>query len=935
MTVTMSDITEKHVEQILEQGSSQTNVPKSTIMEPAGQAFDASKTIERSMSDATLKGQSAAIPQITKLGQTRAASVDNLRVAVAAGDVSPVSERSTVYEDLSKIDTEAATAAESRAKCMRLKLRNPELETIQQDEQEVEAVWHENTFGLKTPPIKDRNQRQSYGDFDSEFSLEDPKSSNPLKDRPHRHSMGDFETEEDLSEDPNGESHDSSFYTKYPLRFPHGYSLGKYRHNLKLSYQTLSQRLEGFIGAIRESDIPQQCRLLTDILLLIKEAWNTPVYGRDLAYGLCDIMRMEGLVDMLIHNCGLLDNHELLLHSANLLEQQVMSTRNRERVARYGLEVVVQMAKTNVGNQQMALAITGILENLFKLSEETCTKVINLGGLDVILRWCRCGTDYHILRRCAKALANLSLFGGAENQEVMAKHNVPEWLFPLAFSDDNSVRYYACLAISTLVANKELEASVIKSGTLDLVLPFINSTRPSLFAQSDITHKQGRDKIWLKHLIPLLFSRRQEPQALAAFHFAMEAIIKAEQGRQEIFHEIDAVEPLKKIASSPNTVASKLAAEALKVIGEKIPHKLSQQVPLWTVEDVAYWVSQIGFPEFVESFKACQVDGDLLLILTCEDLAEGLGMTSSIVRKRFMRELKSLKITADYSASDPTGLDKWLMGLCPELSQYTYFMLRQGVDKFMVKTLTEQEMREECGITNSIHRRWIIQQLGDLPGVSVDAGISVATPVPPGLPSLDFNASLANPTSIRPIDVFICYRRSSGSQLASLLKVHLQLRGFSVFLDIDRLRAGKFDENLLLSIQMSQHFVLILTHDALDRCLEDDGQEDWVHKEIVAALDCSCNIVPIIDSFEWPPIERLPEDMRGIVRFNCVRWVHEYQDACVDKLETFLRRGRRRTSQQSPQPSSVHQGSDSHLADLTLRSQSCHSSTSILDVFSP
>ena len=81
---------------------------------------------------------------------------------------------------------------------------------------------------------------------------------------------------------------------------------------------------------------------------------------------------------------------------------------------------------------------------------------------------------------------------------------------------------------------QELEASVLKSGTLDLVLPFINSTRPSIFAQSDITHKQGRDKIWLKHLIPLLFSRRPEPQALAAFHFAMEAIIKAEQGRSEV-----------------------------------------------------------------------------------------------------------------------------------------------------------------------------------------------------------------------------------------------------------------------------------------------------------------------------------------------------------------------------------------------------------------
>lgn len=750
---------------------------------------------------------------------------------------------------------------------------------------------------------------------------------------------GDLEPEED-SDQPR---ETPTFYTKYPLRFPHGYALGKYRHNLKLSYQTLCQRLEGLICSIRDANDAQQCRILTDVLLLIKEAWNTLVYGRDLAYNLCDIMRMEGLLDMLIHNCRDLDNYELVLHSANLLEQ-VMSTKNREQVARHGLEVMVKMAQRFAGDHGMALAITGILENLFKLSEETCTKVINLGGLEVILRWCRCGTDYHILRRCAKALANLSLFGGAENQEVMAKHNVPEWLFPLAFSHDNSVRYYACLAITALVANKELEASVIKSGTLDLVLPFINSTRPSNFAQSDVTHKQGRDKTWLKHLIPLLFSRRPEPQALAAFHFAMEAIIKAEQGRQEIFHEIDAVEPLKKIASSPNTVASKFAAEALKIIGEKIPHKLSQQVPLWTVEDVSYWVSQIGFAEYVDAFSSSQVDGDLLLMLTNDDFMEGLGMISSIVRKRFMRELKSLKITSDYSASDPTGLDKWLMSLSPELSQYTYNMLRQGVDTYVLKTLTDVELKEECGIHNSIHRRKILQnvasaKVGDLSPESVShLSVSLPTPFYPRFASLDFNSSYGNILNVRPIDVFICYRRSSGSQLASLLKVHLQLRGFSVFLDIDRLRAGKFDENLLHSIQISQHFLIILTHDALDRCLDDVLQEDWVHTEIVAALGCNCNIIPIFDNFEWPALEKLPEDMRGIVRFNCVRWVHEYQDACVDKLEKFLRRN------QKPQlpEDGILQGppacADSHLSisDHSLRTHpSVHSLALMLEETSP
>ncbi len=78
--------------------------------------------------------------------------------------------------------------------------------------------------------------------------------------------------------------------------------------------------------------------------------------------------------------------------------------------------------------------------------------------------------------------------------------------------------------------------------------------------------------------------------------------------------------------------------------------------------------------------------------------------------------------------------------------------------------------------------------------------------------------------------MFISYRRSNGSQLASLLKVHLQLRGFSVFIDIERLEAGKFDYNLLQSIRQARHFLLVLTPNALDRCVQDNDCKDWVHR---------------------------------------------------------------------------------------------------------
>ena len=67
------------------------------------------------------------------------------------------------------------------------------------------------------------------------------------------------------------------------------------------------------------------------------------------------------------------------------------------------------------------------------------------------------------------------------------------------------------------------------------------------------------------------------------------------------------------------------------------------------------------------------------------------------------------------------------------------------------------------------------------------------------------------------LDVFISYRRSNGSQLASLLKVLLTIRNLSVFLDVDRLEAGKFDNNLLQSIRSARNFVLVLTPGAMDR----------------------------------------------------------------------------------------------------------------------
>jgi len=179
-------------------------------------------------------------------------------------------------------------------------------------------------------------------------------------------------------------------------------------------------------------------------------------------------------------------------------------------------------------------------------------------------------------------------------------------------------------------------------------------------------------------------------------------------------------------------------------------------------------------------------------------------MTNGILRKRFLRELTNLKRVADYSSVDPTGVNVFLQSLGPEYCIYTYQLIQAGIDRDTLMMVNDEQLLLECGVANKIHRlkigQGVMVERGDLPaiGMDVDSGIGGV---------IDKN-----------LDVFISYRRSNGSQLASLLKVHLEIRNFSVFLDVDRLEAGKFDNNLLKSIQSAKNFVLVLTPNALDRC---------------------------------------------------------------------------------------------------------------------
>ncbi|XP_025192617.1 sterile alpha and TIR motif-containing protein 1-like [Melanaphis sacchari] len=629
--------------------------------------------------------------------------------------------------------------------------------------------------------------------------------------------------------------------------------------------QKYSSYLENTINALMYDEnvhFRTQNKIINKIFDMICKAWAVPNYK--LGYWLCNSLRDCGGLYLLINNC--VSNDQNLQFSSVRLLDQCLTTKNRDYVLEKGVDKVLHVIceyKTQISSIDKLNICTGILEKLFKYREIMSSSVIQLGGLDILLYEYR-NRDIMTLEYCASALANLSLYGGPEGQDHMIKHNVPTWLFTLVHNTDVNIKYYAFLAMVILITIKEDEVTINKSKTLNLINPLNTSHISTEFAKSDIVpHSQGQSQKWLKKLIPVLNSVCEAACNLAAFHFCMDAGIKKQLGMISIFKAINVIEPLKKVVSDGNIIASKLAAKTLRLIDEGVPHQLSEEVPLWSVDDVHEWAKRSGFREYANNLSENLVDGDLLLQITEENLREDIGIQNDIKRKRFMRELDNLKQSADYSSKDSTGLQSFLMSIGSKYTMYTYPMLNAGVNRNTIRNLTVKQLTDNCGIANSIHQTRILNSIRDI-----------------NMMQLSMDEEIT--------DVFISYRRSNGSQLASLLKVYLEIRNYRVFIDVVRLKNGHFGHNLLKNLKQAKNFVLVLTQNSLDRCIGDNECNDWIHKEIVTAMQNQLNIIPIIvDNFTWP--EMLPEDMRKLQTYNMVRWSHEFQDTCMDAIEMAIR----------------------------------------------
>ena len=119
-------------------------------------------------------------------------------------------------------------------------------------------------------------------------------------------------------------------------------------------------------------------------------------------------------------------------------------------------------------------------------------------------------------------------------------------------------------------------------------------------------------------------------------------------------------------------------------------------------------------------------------------------------------------------------------------------------------------------------------------------------------------------------DIFISYRRQGGYDTAKHLNDLLVRDGYRVSFDIDTLRNGDFDVQLLNRIDQCEDFILIVDEKAFERTLDVNfnPQKDWLRNELAYALAKNKNIIPVFLSGVKGFPEGLPSDVSGVVKKN-------------------------------------------------------------------
>ena len=132
--------------------------------------------------------------------------------------------------------------------------------------------------------------------------------------------------------------------------------------------------------------------------------------------------------------------------------------------------------------------------------------------------------------------------------------------------------------------------------------------------------------------------------------------------------------------------------------------------------------------------------------------------------------------------------------------------------------------------------------------------------------------------------IFLSYRREDGKDIARMLKESLVRKGYTVFLDLDELQDGIFDNSILRAIDAAPIYMLLMTEQCFDRC---GNPNDWVRQEIEYALSKNKVIIPINPDRQFKAYPNdMPDHLRSALsthQYSAIDTGQLYQES-VDKL---------------------------------------------------
>lgn len=144
--------------------------------------------------------------------------------------------------------------------------------------------------------------------------------------------------------------------------------------------------------------------------------------------------------------------------------------------------------------------------------------------------------------------------------------------------------------------------------------------------------------------------------------------------------------------------AAAAAAEATPAV-EELPaldckqSELLDKVDSWSVDCVAMWLENLGFPELRTAFTGNKMDGAALKGLTMEKLAEDYGVSEEDQRKKIYYNLKDV-MRKDNSSGNTNHYTQMLFWLLPFLAIYKYLTVKY--DKQIAKAMKRYKKWQEA-----------------------------------------------------------------------------------------------------------------------------------------------------------------------------------------------------------------------------------------------